>query len=446
MALSEAERIRRAKPGMYCFGGQLYLQVVPSTVDSKRLVKSWIFRFATTEQERAAGRGRERQMGLGSIEALAHQRRAWLRRQADYRIEQGVKPLDELRLLAKDEQLSLDLARELAAEARKQRQLGLDPIEERAAERAATRSQARRDRDRSTTFQQCAEQFIISREGDWGNPTHRAQWHRTLRAYVFPVFGSHPVADIDQALVIRALEPIWGEKRETASRVRGRIEQILDWAKVRGYREGENPARWRGHLEHVFPGRNGRKVAPHAMLPYEGIASFMTELRARDGVAARALELIILTATRSGEVLGARWTEINLEKRLWTIPAARMKAGKEHRAPLSDAACDVLRGLARDGERVFSITNMAMHALLARMGRDDLTVHGFRSTFRTWAEEQTAYPKSVTEAALAHVNADRVEAAYQRSDLFEKRRKLMDTWAAYCARPAGIGEVVPMRR
>ncbi len=472
MALSEAERIRRAKPGMHCFGNQLYLQVTPSTVDSKRLIKSWIFRFACTEQERAAGRGRERQMGLGSLETLAHQRRAWLRRQADYRIKQGLKPLDELKLLAKIEQLSLDAARELAAEARKQREEGFDPIEKRNAEREAARAQAKLGSAKILTFDECAARYITDFEKKWKNPKHRGQWATTLRTYVSPYFGNLSVNLVDTEHVEAALRPIWHTKPETASRVRGRIEAILAWARIKKLRKDadgndlENPARWHNHLDKLFPSKaelRGEGEPPHhEALPYQEIAEFMAELRARASVPARALEFIILTATRSGEALGARWDEID-QARVWTVPAARMKARREHQVPLSDAAVALLSGMARDGERIFSITNMAIHHLIARMGRSDLTVHGFRSTFRDWAAECTDYPNELLELTLAHKVSDKVEAAYRRGTMFDKRRGVMAEWAAYCAgpdeekreeerrraaKPAPAGEVVqlPLRQ
>jgi integrase len=232
---------------------------------------------------------------------------------------------------------------------------------------------------------------------------------------------------------MKALEPIWTEKTETASRVRGRIESVLDWAKARGYREGENPARWRGHLENLVPARSKiARVEHHAALPYTEIANFMAELREQEGVAALALELTILTAARTGEVLGARWDEINLDGRLWIVPGERMKTGKEHRVPLSDAAMAVLAGLKREGDRVFLIGNMAMGMMLQRMGRGDLTVHGFRSSFSDWCSESTSFPSEVRELALAHVVENAVETAYRRGDLFEKRRQLAEAWAQYC--------------
>jgi integrase len=255
---------------------------------------------------------------------------------------------------------------------------------------------------------------------------------------------------------VKVLEPIWTEKPETASRVRGRIEAILDWATARGYRQGENPARWRGHIENLLPKKSKvRRVEHHAALPYPETAAFMVELRQQDGVAARALEFAILTAARTGEVIGGRWDEIDFAERLWTVPAERMKAGKEHRVPLSDAAMTILQTLreTREGDFIFPgsrggrpISNMAMLMLLRRMGRSDLTAHGFRSSFRDWAAECTTFPAEVAEMALAHVVGDKVEAAYRRGDLFQKRREIMDAWSKSCATPPTGGRVVPLLR
>jgi integrase len=254
---------------------------------------------------------------------------------------------------------------------------------------------------------------------------------------------------------MNAIEPIWTTKPETASRVRGRIESILDWAAARGYRQGENPARWRGHLENLLPKKNKvRRVEHLAALPYREIGMFMAELRGQEGAAARALEFAILTSARTGEVMGARWDEINLADRMWTIPAERMKAGKEHRVPLADAAMAIVEKMAaiRSGEFVFPggkagrpLSNMAFLMLLRRIGRNDLTVHGFRSSFRDWAAERTGFPAEVAEMALAHAVSDKVEAAYRRGDLFQKRRQLAEAWAKFCATPALAEKVVPIR-
>jgi len=269
-----------------------------------------------------------------------------------------------------------------------------------------------------------------------------------------------PVAAVDAGLVVQVLDPIWTEKPETAGRVRGRIEAVLDAATVRGFRQGPNPAQWRGNLAHVLPARaRVRKVAHHAALPFDDMAGFLAALRGRQGMAARALEFAALTAARTGEVLGARWGEIDLTAKVWTVPADRVKAAREHRVPLSDAALDVLEkvrplALTVDGKpepagpvfpgprRALPMSNMTMLMLLRRMKRDDLTAHGFRSTFSDWAAERTAYPREVVEMALAHAVENKVEAAYRRGDLFEKRRQLMDSWAKFCAAPAATGQVV----
>ena len=256
------------------------------------------------------------------------------------------------------------------------------------------------------------------------------------------MFGALPVQSVDTGLVLRVLEPIWTEKPETASRVRGRIESVLDWAKSRGYRAGDNPARWRGHMDNLLPALSKRRnVRHHPALPFDRMGEFMAELRAQEGTAARALEFLILTAGRTGEVIGARPGEFDLRAALWTVPAGRMKAGKEHRVPLSPRAVAIIRELekAHGGKYVFPgqkdgapLSNMAMLELLKRNNRSDLTVHGFRSTFRDWAAERTNYPREVCEMALAHALTDQVEAAYRRGDLFTKRAKLMREWAAYC--------------
>jgi integrase len=287
--------------------------------------------------------------------------------------------------------------------------------------------------------------FIASHRVGWRNLKHANQWTNTLKTYVGPIFGNLPVSSVDVALVIKALEPIWATKPETASRVRGRVESILDWAAVRGYREGDNPARWRGHLDKLLPRRSKvRSVTHHPALPYAEVAEFVSSLRNREGVSALALEFVILTATRTGEVLGARWPEMDFKTRVWTIPAAKTKSGREHRIPQSSATLLVLERARQfhidDNDHVFPgdrravLSNMALLMLLRRMGRADLTTHGFRSTLRDWAAERTNFPREVAELALAHAVSDKVEAAYRRGDLFEKRRRLMEAWAEFCAK------------
>jgi integrase len=328
--------------------------------------------------------------------------------------------------------ISLADARERAAAQRKLRLDGKDPIEARRANRLAEHFAT----SKVMSFKDCAEAYIAAHQAGWKNPKHAKQWPSTLEAYVYPVFGRLPVQAVDVGLVMKAVEPIWTKKSETASRVRGRIESVLDWATARGYRTGENPARWRGLLENLLPKRS--KVAPvehHPALPYREMPEFMAALRPRGGIAAAALEFAILTAARTSEVIGATWPEIDFGARLWTIPAGRMKAGREHRVPLSDAAMTILRSLyeVRTSDRVFPISNMAMAMTLRRMGCSDLTVHGFRSTFSDWCAEQTNTPSEVREMALAHSVGDKVEAAYRRGDLFQKRRALAEAWATFCA-------------
>jgi integrase len=402
-----ALRVAKLKePGYYGDGNRsgLYLQVSPAGT------KSWVFRFKLN--------GRAREMGLGPLGTLT---------------------------LAK--------ARESATECRRQVLEGIDPIEA----RKARRNQGRLDAAKAMTFDQCAEKYIESHRDDWSNPKHAAQWESTLNTYASPFFGSLLVKDIDTGLVMKALQPIWSTKNETASRVRGRIESVLSWATVRGYRAGDNPARWRGHLDHLLSKPSKvQKVEHHPALPYDEMGAFMPLLRAETGVAALALEFLILTAARTGEVIGTTWGELDLDQKVWTVPAERMKAKREHRVPLSPAALKILATLEqmRTNDFVFPggkagkpLSNMAMLALLKRMERSDLTAHGFRSTFRDWTAERTSYPREVAEAALAHTVGDKVEAAYRRGDLFEKRGRLMNEWAKHCERPkvAG-GAVVPLAR
>jgi integrase len=399
-----ARAVSNAKtPALYGDGGGLYLQV------SSTGTKSWLFRYKFG--------GRSRYMGLGSLATV-----------------------------------SLAKARELASECRQLRLQGLDPIDHRNAVRAA----ALLDAAKAMTFDECRDAYIATHKVGWRNAKHQVQWVNTLNTYVTPIFGKLPVQTVDVALVMKVLEPIWSIKPETASRLRGRIERIVDWAKTRGFRSGENPARWRGHLDHLLPARSKvRKVQHHAALPFNEIASFMSALRERDGIAARALEFAVLTAARTGEVLGATWDEIDLRKRTWTIPAARMKGEREHRVPLSDDAIKLLEHMQnlQSNELVFPghrrgrpLSNMALLMMLRRMGRGALTTHGFRSSFRTWAAERTAFPSEVVEAALAHMIRDKTEAAYQRGDLFEKRQRLMTEWARYCASPLAAASVVPLKR
>jgi integrase len=385
-------KIKKLKePGRYADGGGLYLQI------SRWNTCSWIFRF-----ERG---GRERQMGLGPIDLV-----------------------------------SLKDARERAWAARRLLLDGQDPIEARKEQHGALRLAA----VKGITFEQCARSFIEAHAPSWRNEKHQSQWHSTLATYAYPIIGKLAVGAIDTALILKILEPIWVAKTETANRLRGRIEQILDWAKVRDYRQGENPARWRGHLDKLLARRS--KVAPRkhrAALPYAEVGTFMAELTERPGRAARALEFLILTAARTGEVLKARRREIDLSAKIWTVPANRTKSGREHRVPLSARALMVLNGrpLPDDPDALIfpgrqpgrPLSNMAMLKMMGEM-RPGLTVHGFRSTFKDWAAETTRHENIVTEMALAHRIDDDVEAAYRRGDLFQKRRALMEDWAHYCQR------------
>jgi integrase len=409
-----AAKVKTADPGRYGDGGGLYLLVRPEGG------RFWLFRYTVA--------GKMREMGLGAASGR--------------------------------DAIMLTDARTAARKLWEAVRSGRDPLEDRKAEAEAKKAAALAAQARAMTFQDVAIAYIAANEAAWRNDKHRAQWPATLKAYAYPHFGGLPVADVDTGHVMAALEPIWRSKAETASRLRGRIETILDYAKARGWRSGENPARWRGHVANMLPAK--AKIQPvehHAALPWREIGAFVATLRTQPGLAAQALLLTILTASRSSEVLCAKWDEIDMKEGVWTVPGARMKAGREHRVPLSDPALAVLRGLlplrndeagawvspgARKGR---PLSNMAMEMLLRRMGRADLTVHGFRSTFRDWTAETTAYPGDVAEAALAHVVGDKVEAAYRRGDLFEKRGRLMVDWAAFCDRPAQTdATVTPIRQ
>jgi integrase len=377
----------RAK-GRFADGGGLYLQI------AKNGSRSWIFRYKQN--------GRERHMGLGPFATVA-----------------------------------LAEARDRAHELRRKRLNGTDPLEERRLVRAEAQLAAARE----MTFVECAESFISSHRAAWQNSKHRSQWENTLKTYVYPHFGTASVQNVDVTLILKALEPIWHLKPETASRVRGRIESVLDWASARGFRQGDNPARWRGHLDKLLPATTKvRKVRHHPSLPYDQLPQFLSSLRSQNSVAAKALEFLIHTAARTSEVIGARWEEVDVQKGIWTLPPERMKAKREHCVPLTSSAISVLQGIQQEAQGyVFSndggttpLSNMALLACLRRMGRKDITAHGFRSTFRTWVAECTSYPSDVAEAALAHMIGDKLEAAYQRGDLFEKRWALMRLWSTYC--------------
>lgn len=333
--------------------------------------------------------------------------------------------------------VSLAKAREKADAARRLIADGIDPL-------------AEKGRRQALSFEKAAEGLLASRASAWRNGKHAAQWRSTLATYAFPQLGGLDVTKIETRDVLGVLEPIWQTVPETASRVRQRIEAVLDYATAMGVRTGDNPARWRGHLDHLLPKPSKvRAVVHHPALDWRKVPAFMTALAAREGMAARALAFTILTAARSGEVRGMCWREIDLEAGVWTVPASRMKAGKEHRVPLEPAALALLGPPGQSDACVFpggrrgkALSDMALTAVLRRMGHEEITVHGFRSTFRDWAGEASSHPREVIEAALAHRLKDRAEAAYARGDLFVKRRRLMRDWAAFCSHPAG--EVLPL--
>jgi integrase len=389
--------------GLYPDGQGLYLQV------SRNGSRSWVLRFRLG--------GARRYLGLGALHST-----------------------------------SLVQAREAAAAARRQLLAGIDPVESRRAKVAALRLADAK----VVTFAQAAEQYMISHKPSWRNADHARQWTNSLAAYAYPIIGSLPVQAIDTTLVMKVIEPLWIARTVTASRIRGRIESVLDWASARGYRTGDNPARWRGHLDHLLPDRSKvQKVKHHPALPYADLPVFLAALRQRDGIPAKALEFAILTAARPGEVLLADWSEIDFAARLWTVPGNRMKAGRTHRVPLSDAAMAVLEALPglRSGP-VFPgmrpgrpIGENAMLFELRHMGCGDLTAHGFRSTFRDWAAEQTEFPAEVVEQALAHAIGNKTVAAYRRrGDLLERRRVLMTAWAAYGAGGQAGATITKLRR
>lgn len=384
--------------GLHPDGDGLYLRVTETGT------KSWVFRFKFG--------GKLRGMGLG-----------------------------------KYPNVPLSAARELAAKNYVLVKSGVDPIAQRKQLEAPAAKHI-------VTFAEAAERYIAAHQKSWRNPKHRQQWANTLAEYAGPVIGAKDVAEVNTDDILRILEPIWTEKAETATRVRGRMENVLDWAKVRELRSGENPARWRGHLSHLLPARNKAKtVRHHPALPWREIPEFMAKLRANACLSARALEFTILTVARTGESIDAQWPEVDIRERVWTVPKERMKAGREHRVPLTDAAANILAELPHrvgnphlfPGGQFRPLSKWAMLELVRGM-RPGLTVHGFRSTFRDWAAEMTAFPRELAEATLAHITGSATERAYQRGDLFEKRRKLMQAWAEFCARGEEMGEVVPLMR
>jgi integrase len=403
LTVTEARALR---PGWHCDGGGLYAFIAaPGT-------GSWVYRYGG------------KNMGLGSMSVV-----------------------------------SLAEARERARTCRQLWTAGIDPKAKRDAERGAATIEAAK----AMTFDQAAERYIAAHIAAWRNPKHRQQWQNTLATYASPVIGNLPMAAIDVGLVLQILEPIWSIKPETAGRVRGRIEVILDWAKARGHRDGENPARWKGLLDKLLPKRSKvRRVKHHPALSYAELPGFMAALRERPGVAARALEFAILTASRSGEARGARFAEIDFANKVWTVPAERMKGGREHRVPLGPRALEIATAMATQAKAVTatdiaalpvfpgarmggSLSDMSLTAVLRRMGTD-VVPHGFRATFKTWATERTNFPSEVVEAALAHAPGDKVEAAYQRGDIFEKRRRLMAAWEGFTANvPAAVVPIRPGR-
>jgi integrase len=430
MALTVKNIAKNLKqPGRYRDDGGgsvkgLYMQVLgPNNA-------AWVLRY-----QRA---GAERWMGLGSV--------------SDFTLEGARKQARAARTLVKE---------------------GVDPIDARRAERTRKITEAAEAKAKAVTFKQVAEEYFKFHSTDWKNSKHRAQFLSTLATYAFPTLGSLPVGAIDKPQVLKVLQPIWYSKNETASRVRGRIENVLDYARVNGWRaDGTNPAAWTGNLEHSLPAPgNVAKVQHHPALSYVEMFDFMEQLRQRHGVAASALEFTILTAARTGETIGARWDEVELRAAtvttrnedgeessvkgpVWIVPANRIKGGKRHRVPLSNRAVEILKALPREDSNPFvfigatkgtAISNMAMAQLLKRMDRLDITVHGFRSAFRDWAAETENFPNHVVEMALAHVIGGKVEKAYRRGDLYDKRVALMKAWAGYCAMPKRSGDVVPIR-
>jgi integrase len=376
------------KAGLYGDGAGLWLKITPTKT------KSWIFRY--TRNKKTVD------IGLGSVND---------RSLADARLEAGKKRNILL--------------------------LGGDPFEL----HKSTANNRKIAKAVAMTFKQCAEAYINKQQHELKNDKHIQQWRNTLRDYAFPFIGDLPVSVIDTALIVACLEPIWITKNETASRVRGRIEQVLSWATVSGYRTGDNPARWRGHLDKLLAKPSKvQDTRHHPALPYADMAAFMSELKQQDNLAARCLEFTILTAARTNETIGATWGEIDLEAKVWTIPADRMKADKEHLVPLSGACRAWLKAMQaiKQNDYVFAggrgggLSNMAMLKLLERMGRKGLTVHGFRSTFRDWAAETTHHENFVLEMCLAHTIKNQAEAAYRRGDLLEKRLNVMNEWAGFC--------------
>ena len=385
-------------------GGNLYLQ---ASTGKDGVRRSWVFKYELD--------GLRHEMGLGPIHTLG-----------------------------------LADARERALELRQQIKAGIDPLDAKRELKAA-RLANRAQRAKAVTFAQCAEMYLDVHADRWKNPKHRAQWRSTLESYAFPVIGDLAVTDVDESHLLKVLQPIWKRIPETASRLRAKIENVLGYATASRFRHGDNPARWRGHLKTLLGGAK-KDVEHHPALAFLEMPIFLAELRQRQSTSARALEFLILTAARTNEVIGAHWSEINIKDKTWTVPSGRMKAGVEHRVPLSDRTIAIIKALPHRGPYVFAhddgaqLSNMAMLQLLRGMS-PGITTHGFRSSFRDWAAERTNYPNHVVEKALAHAVPDKVEAAYRRGELFEKRAKLMAQWSAFLAKPAPAGAtVVPLRQ
>jgi integrase len=378
--------IDRSKPGLHSDGHNLYLQV------SSFGTLSWLFRYEG------------KSVGLGPLHVV--------------NVAEARKRAAALNLLRLD---------------------GVDPREHKRARQA----KAKIDAAKAVTFKACAESYIAANRAGWRSSKHAAEWSATLTTHIFPVFGDLSVAAIDVPLVVKALEPIWTTRTETASRLRGRIELILDYAKARGYREGPNPAVWKGGLKAILPAPNKvARVEHHAALPYAEMPAFMAELRAKESTAARALEFTVLTAARLGEMLGANWGEIDLKGKVWTIPGERMKAGRPHSVPLSPRALTILENLPRSGERVFSVSAMTTQRVMGTM-RPGMTIHGTaRSSFRDWAGNETTFEREIAEQALAHAVGDKVERAYRRGDALERRRALMAAWEDFCQHGPAVSDNV----
>ena len=400
--------------GYYSDGGNLYLRITPN------LTKSWAFIYLKDKKRTEIG------LGAYSDVSLKEARYGTFDKETKKLIKNGAAQLNKL----------------LSA--------GIDPL----TEKQRLNNELKANIAKSMTFKQCADAYINSKKAGWKNTKHIQQWENTLAQYAFPVFGDLDVKSIDTGLITKCLESIWLTKNETAGRVRGRIEAILDYAKVNKWRKGENPARWKGNLDKLLPKQSDiQKVEHHRALPYAQIHEFINLLRSQEGIAAKCLEFTILTVARTGESIGATWDEIDFSTKTWTIPAERMKMKKGHTVPLSTQALAILNEMSviRTNDYVFpnnekGLSNMAMLKLLNRMGKTDITVHGFRSTFRDWAAEKTAYTSEVCEMALAHTIKNQAEAAYLRGELLEKRQRLMDDWQRYCNTRPASGEVIEFKK